>query len=153
MKEFLEILSRGKRNLQISFTEEIWKRNPFTGHGFGTENPPKSTKNGATEHKNMTKMTKNNKQKHRDLTTETTLSTALKQYQLFPQNHATNRAHATTTKLFRNSSAFSTRSRHVRDAFEALSQHAAIFRENFVNIFDTLSQDAAMFRNTVATFS
>ena len=63
VKEFLEILSRGKRNLQISFTEGSRKRNPFTGQGFGTENPPKSTKNGPTEHKHMTKQT-NKKRKN-----------------------------------------------------------------------------------------
>ena len=48
VKEFLEILSRGNRILPISFAERVRKRNPFTGHVFGTENLPskkKRTKN------------------------------------------------------------------------------------------------------------
>ena len=77
MKEFLEMLSRGKSKLMISFTEEVRKRNLFTGQGFGTGNPSKSTTNGATEHLKIMAKT-NAKHKNTQLSQNNTLSTVQK---------------------------------------------------------------------------
>ena len=135
MKEFLGILSRGKGNLQISFTEEVRRRNPFTGHGFGTENP-KRTKNGATEHKQWQKMTKTqqqqNTQKNTNIITKKLKNTinSSDKYQLCPHN-LEKTARLTTNKPFRSTFAA---------PFAALPQH-------FRNMFATCSKN---FRSTCA---
>ena len=132
-KEFLDILARGKRNLQISFTEKVRKRNLFTGYG-------EHQKRSDRTQKQMTKKDKSNEQKtpktqisQQQITTNTVNSS--EKYQPCPQKFE--KQHAQQKKK---------REKLFRNTFATLSQH---FRHSFTRRCDVSQQ----YRSTLVTLS